>query len=159
MTTAALPIDLILRLTAKDWTPRDLADRFKVSVEAITKLLESAEPNHPVSAFAAKLEKLKAEVPNDYCRKELEKTVEYLRTYQAASVLEKCRRITCAVKSGARSIAEIAEDAKLHKDEAAQLIAEMVESGRLIKRAQGGINNRGRKQKFHYFTLEESESL
>ena len=159
MTTAALPVDLIVKLHAKDWSPIALADRFKVSCETIANLLKRAEPNKPVSDFAAKLEKLRAEVPNDYCRKELEKTVEFLRTYQAASALEKCRRITEAVESGARSVAEISEDAKLYKEEAELLIAEMVADGRLIKRDQGGIHNRGRKQKFHYFTPAEIESL
>lgn len=149
-----LPVDLILKLKEKKWSNKALAQRFNVSVRTICRAMSTHEPDEPTVDFANKLEKLRAEVPNEYCRKELNRTIHYLRTYQASSKSDKCRRITNAIADGARSLSEIAEESNLYKTEAEELIGEMVAEGKVEKRAPGGIANRGRKLKYQYYLIE-----
>lgn len=144
-------MQLLIRLREKGVSLQGIADRFKVSKNTVKRALGAPKTDPKVLTFAAKLEKLVAEAPDGYCRKELNRTIWFLRTHRAASKDSKYQKIIDSINSGAREVEEIAEDCRFSKLEAAQLLGELVEQGKVETRDRGGILNRGRKMKLHYF--------
>lgn len=133
---------------------------FGVSKATIKRKLKKNDPeknesDREVLSFAAKLQKLVREVPNDYCRKEMNRLINDFRITQAASSEVKIARILEAVGTGAREIEQIAEEARLSESETLRLLDELIEKQRIVKRARGGVLNRGRKTLYHYYPLSD----
>lgn len=151
------PIDLddelIVELFDSGVSYQKLALRFGASRRTIQRRISEAKgkkkADPKVLTFAAKLAKLIAEAPDDYCRKELDRTINFLRTHQAANKESKYQKIIASINSWAREIEEIAEDCSFSKAETLQLLGEMIEQGKIEARANVGVQTRGRK-KIHY---------
>ncbi|HRJ90077.1 MAG TPA: helix-turn-helix domain-containing protein [Pyrinomonadaceae bacterium] len=103
--------------------------------------------------FARQLEIVRASAPTDYCRIELSRLINQIRTCHAASPEVKRTKIFKALLSGAREIEEIAEECRLSRSEAETHLTVLIEARLVSKRARGGALNRGRRQKFHYVPL------
>jgi predicted Rossmann fold nucleotide-binding protein DprA/Smf involved in DNA uptake len=95
------------------------------------------------STFAAKLRKLLAEVPDDYCRKEINRTLSALYANRVASKAARYQKIISSILSGAREVDEIAEDCGFPKQDTLQLLDELIAQEKVIRRERGGFLNRG----------------
>jgi predicted transcriptional regulator len=148
---AEIDFDFLKRLREKGWSLDRLAARFGVSKSTIQRRLRTNEPDREVLDFARRLQKLLAEVPNEYCRKELQRTIHHMRRCQAISEDQKHEKILHSLATGAREVEEIAEDCGFSKRQTGDLLEQLIESGAVERRVRGGTLNRGRKMKFHYF--------
>ena len=149
------PIDIeeLKELKADGWSYAQLAVRYRVGKSTIKRRFKSemrANKDAEVMEFAKKLQKLAAETPAGYCRAELMRLVNHIRTYQAMTAEQKRQLVLGSIESGAREVEEIAEDCQFTKSETAQILDEMCELRLVEKRPRGGKLNRGRKMKFHW---------
>ena len=148
-----LDVELILKLRSKGVSRQAIATRFSVSLATIKRLLKDYVQDPAVLSFARRLEKLVAEAPDEYCRKEVNRAVNFLRTQQAASRNSKFHKITEAIASGAREIESIAEECGFSKRETLLLVGELINNDKVERRPRGGRLNGGSKQAFHYYLI------
>lgn len=133
-----------------------LAIKFKVSKSTMKRRLRElseSKTDKEVIAFSTKLEKLAAEVPNEFCRKEVLRAVNIIRTQHAIPDAKRKERILSFLREYAPiplEPDEIAHAAGLHKSEVEGLLAEMVEANLIRRSTRGGKANSGRRQKFNY---------
>lgn len=111
--------------------------------------------NPAVLAFARQLEAIRETAPTDFCREELSRLINDLRLRHAVSRDVKKQRILEALHTGARELEEIADECRLLRSEADDLLSELIAEGQVYKRARGGALNRGRRQKFHFVPAGE----
>lgn len=157
--TALDAAELIRLKDEKRLSLQALANRFGVSRATMQRRLSAArgegEKDTEVMCSAAELERFARTVANPVVKKEIFSLVYLLRTRHAASVESKKKRIIAAVELGAREIEEIADDCQMRSGEVLELLETMVAENRIEKRARGGLQNRGRKTKYHYFVSIE----
>jgi predicted ArsR family transcriptional regulator len=151
-----LDVELLNRLRDKGVSHQGMAMRFGVSKNTIKRALGAPKTDPQVLTFAAKLARLVSEAPDDYCRKELNRAVAFLRSHRAPNKEVRYQKIIDSINSGAREVEEIAEDCSLSKTETLELLGELIEQGKVESRDRGGTLNRGRKMKLHYFIKRAS---
>jgi len=158
-----LDTSLLLALKKKGWSTQRLAIHFEVSPATIKRRLKKKEKrDEKVMSFATLLEKFAREAPDGYCRKEIFRAVNLIRTRHSLTKDQKKRRICESIESGARTIHDIADDfgfqtqkeKAMFGEELIPLLDELVAEQRILKRMQGGKNNSGRKVGYHYLPLE-----
>ena len=131
-------------------------NKFGASRSTIKQRLRELQPKEKDTAimtFALKLEDLAASVSSNFCRKEVNRLVHFLRTRAALSEEDKKIIILKSFVPAdmPKDEAEISEDCGFDKKETAELLAKLVEENRLEARTRGGVANRGRKIKYNYF--------
>lgn len=142
----------LLRLKQAGLSHAQVAIRLGVSKATIKRrwrrIVGGKDPQ--VLAFARQLEIVRELAPTEYCRIELNRLINDIRTLGAASREAKQSKILESLDSGAREIDEIAGECRLSRNEAVALLEDMISDGLVIRRSRGGALNRGRRQKFHY---------
>lgn len=103
------------------------ADRLGASLSTIKRMLRESVTDTAVLTFTKKLEALIAEVPDEYCAKEVRRTVHAMRRAKFNNNDRKYRLIVKAMATGASELEEIAEDCFIAEKEAQQLLAEMID--------------------------------
>lgn len=101
--------------------------------------------------FAKRLEEVGRDAPAGYCRDELNRLVNNIRSLHAVSDEEKKKRILHSIETGAREAEEIADDCRFSLRETTRLIRVLTKEKRIEKKSRGGVMNRGRRMKFNYF--------
>ena len=157
--SANLDVNFIRALVAKGWSRQQLANRFKVDKSTIKRLLRDKEEKKDVLSFAAKLEALLAEVPDEYCRKELNRTINFIRTHSAMSREDKQLMILSSLETGATELEEIVDDCDFQRSDIAEeikeLLEDLVKEGLVEKRERGGILNSGAGRKYCYVLVKD----
>lgn len=153
-----LDVDFIRALAVKGWTRQQLADRFKVSKVTIKRLLRDRDEKKEVLSFAAKVEALLSEVPDEYCRRELNRMINFLRTHSAMSRDDKQLMILSSLETGATELEEIVDDCDFQRsditEEIKDLLDDLVKEGLVVKRVRGGRLNSGAAMKYNYVLAE-----
>lgn len=152
-----ITIALLNELQSKGKSVGAIAQQLKVSERTIYRKLKKHEPDAEVVAFAAKLEKLIAEVPNGLCRKELQRAINTMRTRLNISRDGRKTQIVEAIRTGAQTVEDIAgdlgltaEELHVYKTDLIEMLDELIAEKSIVKQLRGGVHNRGRKQKYIY---------
>lgn len=141
----------LLDLRSQGLSSECLAQHFGVSKATVKRRLRKAEPRDPeVVAFANRLAQIAAEAPPGYCRDELNRLINNLRTLRRARAGDRADMVLESIATGAREIEEIAEDCNLTQRETFEILEKLLTENRVCKQPRGGIQNRGCKMKFHY---------
>lgn len=111
----------LLELRAKGFTRPKLAAYFGVSELTITRKLRE----DPTNQFANKLARLVNDAPEGFCRQELKRLINELRTYKTSTIEEKKMKILNSLKSEASEIDEIADDCNLSETETLDLLKDL----------------------------------
>lgn len=148
--------ELIIRLRAKGVSVKAISDRFCLPKSTVEDILEEHTPDEAVIAFVNDLTQLCGDVPPGYCRQELMRMIEYLRKYQSLSPLAKERRIIRIIESGVFNLEDIIRESGLMNGEASEILDRLTCEGKILARPRGGVLNRGRKVKFHYYPVENN---
>ena len=119
--------EIIDELRAEGLSLQKVADRLEVSLSTIKRLTRETATDPLVLEFTKKLELLIAEVPDEYCAKEVRRTVHAMRRENINSDDRRYQLIIKAMETGASELEEIAEDCFISEKEARQLLGEMVE--------------------------------
>lgn len=147
---------LLIELKNKGWSIGRLTNKFGASRSTIKQRLRKLQPkekSQEIMTFALKLEQLAENVASNFCRKEVNRLVHFLRTRAALSDEDKKLIIlkSFVPSDMPKDEVEIAEDCGFDKAETSELLAKLVEENRLEARTRGGVANRGRKIKYNYF--------
>lgn len=148
----------LLRLKGK-MSAQALANKFKVSKATMKRRLRELDGNatdKQVIAFSTKLEKLVADVPNDFCRKELLRAINLIRTRHAIPDSKRKENILNFLREYSPvplEADEIAHATGLPKKEVETLLDQMVDENKILRSSRGGTMNRGRRKKFNYTIL------
>jgi transcriptional regulator with XRE-family HTH domain len=158
---ADINFEVLTSLRSKGASLETLAIRFRVSRSTIQRKLKTKVAAPEVLSFAAKLQRLVDEAPDGLCRKELLRSIHFIRTRHNVSRDGRKAQIIEAISTGAQTIEDIADDCGLdkeqmivYKEELLEIIDELIAEKRIVRRARGGIHNRGRKQKFIYLMAD-----
>lgn len=155
---------LLLALKSEGKSNEYLARRFSVSKATIKRRLRKAKNNqteNQIISFAAKLAKLAAESPDGFCRREVFKLVNSLRTKHALSAEKKSEIILGFLRDGGTIFEadEIAAETGLSQSDVIGLLEGLTEKGLVIKQKQLRAGRRGRTRSFFYkfnlLTLEK----
>lgn len=144
MGTVKIDMNELFRLRDLGYSRAKLADHFGVSDRTVQNYLRY----DPVNQFANKLTSLIADAPEGYCRKELQKLINDLRTFKTSTIEEKKAKILKSLKSEACEIEEIAEDCALSETEVLDLLKDLQNEQRVAVRIQ--------QKKIRYFFNEGS---
>ena len=159
MKRVELDMNVLLKLhdNGNGLSYQQLANRFGTSKATIKRRFKSSqvkpEKDTAVLSFAARLQELLPDVPNGSCKKELMRCIQTMRTRHAISRNEKKQLIVNSLKTGARELEEICEDTGFEKSDSVALLEEMATENLIVIRERGGVLNRGRKIKYHYFLI------
>jgi DNA-directed RNA polymerase specialized sigma24 family protein len=150
---------LALKALPKPWSNQRLANKCGVSKATIKRRLREASENSTdknVIDFSTKLAKFAAEAPDGFCRKELLRAVNIIRTRHAIPDSKRKEIILGYLKEYAPvplEPDEIAHATGLPKKEVETLLTEMVEAKQVKRGSRGGKQNSGRRTKFHFTVL------
>ncbi|HEY8562815.1 MAG TPA: hypothetical protein VIL74_20725 [Pyrinomonadaceae bacterium] len=100
--------------------------------------------------FTNELVALATGAADPICKKELLRLVHRLRVKRAMTDAKKKSLVTQSLRSGALELEEIAGDCDFTPDEAERVLELLVEERKVSREARGGLQNRGRRMKFHY---------
>lgn len=156
--------ETLLSLRSRGWSVGRLANKFSCSVSTIKKKLKKLQPkekDEAIMSFAAKLEVLAKDAPTGFCKKELMRQVNFLRTRYAVSRADKKELIvkTFIPEDMPRDVEEISEDCGFPISDTLDLLSELVAENRVEARLRGGVHNRGRKKKHQYFLIAIEKTL
>lgn len=119
-------------LRANGFSRPRLAKHFGVSESTIKRLLQ----NDPVNQFANQLTFLVDDAPEGYCRNELKRLINDLRTYKTSTLEEKKSKVLTSLKSMACEIEEIADDCNLSEKEILDLLKDLENEKKIYTRVQ-----------------------
>lgn len=104
-------------------------------------------------SFAVRLAEVGRDAPPGFCRDEVMRLVNNIRTKYAVPDDERKRRVVYSIATGAREVDEIADDCQFSRGEIERLLKILIDEKVVEKRPRGGTLNRGRKMKFYYFLI------
>lgn len=125
-------MDELLFLRGQGFSRPKLAKHFGVSERTIQNVLA----NDPVNKFANQLTVLVENAPEGYCRNELKRFINDLRTYKTSTNEVKKLRILTSLKSLACEIGEIADDCNLSERETLDLLKDLENEKKIYTRIQ-----------------------
>jgi hypothetical protein len=141
------------RLKEKGWSTERLRIHFKVSKSTIKRRLRelAGVKQQNYMTLAMRLETIGRQAPPGFCREELNRLVSSIRTM--VSDEEKKKAILASIESGAWTVVEISDECRLMREDTERLLKILVLEGSVGAREPGGVMNRGRKKKFHFYLL------